>query len=101
MRLIAEVKKASPSKGLLCPDFDPVRLATAYVSNGAAAVSVVTDLRFQGELEHLSSVKQAIRDSGAPALRKDFIFDPYQVYEAGHTGPTPFCLSCPYCLRTS
>ncbi len=82
VRLIAEVKKASPSKGLLCPDFDPVRLATAYVSNGAAAVSVVTDLRFQGELEHLSSVKQAIRDSGAPALRKDFIFDPYQVYEA-------------------
>ena len=82
VRLIAEVKKASPSKGLLCPDFDPVRLASAYVANGAAAVSVVTDLRFQGELDHLGVVKQAIRDSGTPVLRKDFIFDPYQVYEA-------------------
>ena len=82
VRLIAEVKKASPSRGLLAPDFDPVRLATAYASNGAAAVSVLTDPRFQGTLEHLSSVKKALAPSGAPVLRKDFIFDPYQVHES-------------------
>ena len=82
VRLIAEVKKASPSRGLLCPDFDPVRLATTYAENGAAAISVVTDLRFQGTLDHLAVAKQAVLSSGTPVMRKDFIFDPYQVYEA-------------------
>jgi len=82
VRLIAEVKKASPSRGLLCPDFDPVRLATTYVKNGAAAISVLTDPRFQGTLDHLSCVKQAVLPYATPVLRKDFIFDPYQVYEA-------------------
>ena len=82
IRLIAEVKKASPSRGLLCPDFDPVRLANAYADNGAAAVSVLTDPRFQGTLGHLEAVKQALLPRGIPVLRKDFIFDPYQVYEA-------------------
>ena len=82
IRLIAEVKKASPSRGLLSPNFDPVRLAETYVSNGAAAVSCLTDPRFQGELAHLSSIKQSGTSKNAPVLRKDFIFDPYQVYEA-------------------
>ena len=63
IRLIAEVKKASPSRGLLSPDFDPVRLAETYVANGAAAVSCLTDPRFQGELAHLSAIKR----SGASA----------------------------------
>jgi indole-3-glycerol phosphate synthase len=82
VRLIAEVKKASPSRGLLVQNFDPVALATAYVNNGAAAVSVLTDPRFQGTLEHLEAVKKAVADHRTPVLRKDFIFDPYQVYEA-------------------
>ena len=82
VRLIGEVKKASPSRGLLCPDFDPVRLATTYAENGAAAISVLTDPRFQGTLEHMEAVKQAVAAHGTPVLRKDFIFDPYQVHEA-------------------
>ncbi len=86
VRLIAEVKKASPSRGLLAPDFDPVRLAGTYVANGAAAVSCLTDPRFQGELAHLSSIKQSGASGRAPVLRKDFIFDPYQVYEARAAG---------------
>ena len=86
IRLIAEVKKASPSRGLLSPDFDPVRLALTYVDNGAAAVSCLTDPRFQGELAHLSAIKQSGASAHAPVLRKDFIFDPYQVYEARAAG---------------
>ena len=86
IRLIAEVKKASPSRGLLSPDFDPVRLAETYVANGAAAVSCLTDPRFQGELAHLSAIKQSGASGSAPVLRKDFLFDPYQVYEARAAG---------------
>ena len=86
IRLIAEVKKASPSRGLLSPDFDPVRLAGTYVANGAAAVSCLTDPRFQGELAHLSAIKQSGVSASAPVLRKDFIFDPYQVCEARAAG---------------
>ena len=84
--LIAEVKKASPSRGLLSPDFDPVRLAGTYVANGAAAVSCLTDPRFQGELAHLSAIKQTGASGSASVLRKDFIFDHYQVYEARAAG---------------
>lgn len=82
VQLIAEVKKASPSRGLLCPDFDPVRIAGTYASNGAAAISILTDPRFEGELDHIAQVKQSGVSQRAPVLRKDFIFDPYQVYEA-------------------
>ena len=86
IRLIAEVKKASPSRGLLCPDFDPVHLAGVYATNGAAAISVLTDLHFQGELAHLAQIKSTGASGSAPVLRKDFIFDPYQVYEARAAG---------------
>ena len=86
IRLIAEVKKASPSRGLLCPDFDPVRLSDLYVSNGAAAISVLTDPRFQGEPDHIAQIKQAGVSRHAPVLQKDFIFDQYQVYEARAVG---------------
>jgi indole-3-glycerol phosphate synthase len=82
VRLIAEIKKASPSRGLLSPDFDPVALADTYAENGAAAISVLTDPRFQGTLDHLASVKEVVQARGIPVLRKDFLFDPYQVYEA-------------------
>jgi len=81
VRLIAEVKKASPSKGLICPDLDPVRLVKTYADNGAAAISVLTESRyFQGSLEHLAAIRKELEK--IPLLRKDFIFDPYQVYES-------------------
>ena len=86
VRLIAEVKKASPSRGLLRPNFDPLELARTYVENGAAALSVLTDPRFEGELEHLDQIKSTGSSGRAPVLRKDFIFDPYQVYEARAAG---------------
>jgi indole-3-glycerol phosphate synthase len=86
LRLIAEVKKASPSRGLLREDFDPVALARSYAEAGAAAVSVLTDEpHFQGSLDHLASIRSALPD-GPPLLRKDFLFDPYQLYEARARG---------------
>ena len=86
VRLIAEVKKASPSRGLLRPDFDPVDLARTYSSNGASAISILTDPRFQGELDHIVQVKYTGASNTAPVLRKDFIFNPYQVHEARAAG---------------
>lgn len=83
VRVIAEVKKASPSKGLLRPDFDPTALAEAYATNGAAAVSVLTDADyFQGSVQHLAEVRRTLTPHGIPVLRKEFIVDLYQVYEA-------------------
>lgn len=80
LRLIAEVKKASPSKGLLRAEFDPVALAGCYVAAGAHAISVLTERRFfQGSLADLSAISARYH---LPVLRKDFIVDPYQVYEA-------------------
>ena len=111
--LIAEIKRASPSRGLLCKDFDPARLARTYADGGASAISVLTDSRFfQGQLEHLTTVKETLaagkanrivdpkarqttkqddrapiyQSTNLPVLRKDFIFDPYQVVEARVAG---------------
>jgi len=84
VRIIAEVKKASPSKGILCQQFDPVAIARAYGDGGAAAVSVLTEKNyFQGSIEYLRAIKEAI---ALPVLRKDFIFDPYQLYESRANG---------------
>ena len=83
VRVIAEVKKASPSRGLLRAVFDPVSLASSFADNGAAAISVLTNAEhFQGSVEHLEAVHDAMHPRGVPVLRKEFIFDPYQVYEA-------------------
>jgi indole-3-glycerol phosphate synthase len=80
--LIAEVKKASPSRGVLREDFDAVWIAGRYAEGGAAALSVLTDEKhFQGHLDFLPAIRETLPD-GPPLLRKDFLFDEYQMYEA-------------------
>ena len=78
--LIAEVKKASPSAGVICQDFDPVRIAKEYEAAGASCLSVLTDEKFfQGSLDHLRQIRAAVK---LPLLRKDFIIDERQILEA-------------------
>lgn len=82
--IIAEIKKASPSLGVIREDFQPAEIARLYQKGGAAAISVLTDEKyFQGKLSYIKDVKQSV---DLPVLRKDFIIDPYQIYEAQSAG---------------
>jgi indole-3-glycerol phosphate synthase len=83
VKIIAEIKKASPSKGIIRTQFNPFEIANIYADYGASAISVLTESkRFQGNLTYLSGIKDALRNRNIPLLRKDFIFDSYQVYES-------------------
>ncbi len=92
INLIAEIKKASPSKGILRGDFNPAKIAVTYQANGASAISVLTDERFfEGRLEHIKKVKENV---SLPVLRKDFFIDEYQIYETVAVGADAIILIC-------
>ncbi|MGA3065468.1 MAG: indole-3-glycerol phosphate synthase TrpC [Tepidisphaeraceae bacterium] len=98
LNLIAEIKKASPSAGVIQADFDPVRMAKLFAGAGADALSVLTDeTYFQGHLDFIGLVREAV---GLPVLRKDFLIDPYQVYESRAAGADAVLLIAE-CLETS
>lgn len=92
INLIAELKKASPSKGILRGDFNPVKIAITYQANGASAVSILTDERFfEGKLEYIKKVRENVT---LPILRKDFFIDEYQIYETVTSGADAVILIC-------
>ena len=98
VNLIAEVKKASPSAGVIRADFDPVKIAEAYEAAGASALSVLTDEKFfQGRLDYIRAVRERVK---LPVLRKDFVIDAYQVYESRAAGADAILLIAE-CLETS
>src|SRR5438874_5231118 len=98
LNLIAEVKKASPSAGLIRADFDPVKIAQQYAAAGADALSVLTDETFfQGHLDYIHAIRDVVK---LPVLRKDFIIDPYQVYESRANGADAILLIAE-CLQTN
>ena len=83
IQFITEVKKASPSRGTIRADFNPVEIAKIYAGNGASVISVLTEAKyFQGNLNHLRDIRNALGNQRVHLLRKDFIHDPYQVYES-------------------
>ncbi|HEY3307116.1 MAG TPA: indole-3-glycerol phosphate synthase TrpC [Desulfuromonadaceae bacterium] len=96
--IIAEVKKGSPSKGIIRPGFDPLEIAATYQANGASCLSVLTDEKFfMGHLRFLALIREAV---SLPLLRKDFICDPYQIYEARAAGADAILLIAA-CLELS
>jgi len=98
LNLIAEVKKASPSAGVIRADFDPVKIAQEYAAAGADALSVLTDEQyFHGKLEYLHAIRDVVK---LPVLRKDFLIDPYQVYESRANGADAILLIAE-CLATN
>ena len=85
--LIAEMKKASPSKGIISEDYDPKQLAIEYSESNVAAISILTDKDFfQGDISHLSEVSSLLTSTSVPIFRKDFIIDEYQIYESRKHG---------------